>query len=212
MREIPTRQRIIHEGLILFAKRGYAAVSVEQIAAAVGIKAPSLYKHFAGKQAIFQAIIDEMQARHRQKMQAVQMQGIDADQDVAFFLHIDEERLIEIGRSLFLYYLHDEYFSNFRRVLTMGQYADPQLAELLTRQCMTDPLRYNEQLFAMMMGAGFFVPAAPRVMALHFYAPIYMLLLICDAHPEREADSLRTLEDHIRQFNRMYVTEKRKNL
>ena len=45
-----TRQRILTEALSLFSKKGYEAVSVEQIAKAVGIKAPSLYKHYKSKQ------------------------------------------------------------------------------------------------------------------------------------------------------------------
>ena len=38
-----TKHKILLEALRLFSKRGYDAVSVEQIASAVGIKAPSLY-------------------------------------------------------------------------------------------------------------------------------------------------------------------------
>lgn len=41
-----TKQRILSEALKLFASKGYEAVSVAQIAGAVGIKAPSLYKHY----------------------------------------------------------------------------------------------------------------------------------------------------------------------
>lgn len=51
-----TKRRILTEALRLFAQRGYDAVSVEQIANAVGIKAPSLYKHFPSKQSIFDAL------------------------------------------------------------------------------------------------------------------------------------------------------------
>lgn len=52
-----TKRRILTEALRLFAQRGYDAVSVEQIANAVGIKAPSLYKHFPSKQSIFDALL-----------------------------------------------------------------------------------------------------------------------------------------------------------
>ena len=41
-----TKERILAEAVRLFAERGYEPVSVEMIAAAVGIKAPSLYKHY----------------------------------------------------------------------------------------------------------------------------------------------------------------------
>lgn len=47
-----TKQRILDEALRLFSQSGYDAVSVERIASAVGIKAPSLYKHFKSKQEV----------------------------------------------------------------------------------------------------------------------------------------------------------------
>ena len=42
MKNATTKQRILIEAVKLFAKEGYEAVSVDQIANAVGIKAPSL--------------------------------------------------------------------------------------------------------------------------------------------------------------------------
>ena len=48
MKRTDTKQRIMEEALRLFSENGYDAVSVEQIAQAVGIKAPSLYNHFPG--------------------------------------------------------------------------------------------------------------------------------------------------------------------
>ena len=47
-----TKERILDAALTLFAENGYDGTSVEQIANAVGIKAPSLYKHFKGKEDI----------------------------------------------------------------------------------------------------------------------------------------------------------------
>ena len=41
-----TKQRILEKSLELFSTKGYDAVSVGEIAKAVGIKAPSLYNHF----------------------------------------------------------------------------------------------------------------------------------------------------------------------
>ena len=48
-----TGERIVYEVLVLFSKKGYSDVYVAEIASAVGIKAPSLYKHFKSKQDIF---------------------------------------------------------------------------------------------------------------------------------------------------------------
>ena len=59
-----TKQRILEKSLELFSTKGYDAVSVGEIAKAVGIKAPSLYNHFPSKQAIFDAILETTSA-HR---------------------------------------------------------------------------------------------------------------------------------------------------
>ena len=53
-----TKERILQEALTLFAENGYDGTGVEQIAEKVGIKAPSLYKHFKGKEDILNALID----------------------------------------------------------------------------------------------------------------------------------------------------------
>ena len=54
----PTRERILSEASRLFAERGYDGTSTRQIADAVGIRQPSLFHHFASKQAIMEALLD----------------------------------------------------------------------------------------------------------------------------------------------------------
>jgi AcrR family transcriptional regulator len=53
-----TKEKILDAALTLFAENGYDGTSVEQIANIVGIKAPSLYKHYKGKEDILNALID----------------------------------------------------------------------------------------------------------------------------------------------------------
>ncbi|GAB3483773.1 TetR/AcrR family transcriptional regulator [Amycolatopsis cihanbeyliensis] len=52
-----TELRILLESLRRFAHHGYPATSVRQIAAAVGIKAPSLYEHFPAKEDILARLV-----------------------------------------------------------------------------------------------------------------------------------------------------------
>ena len=61
-----TRDRILNEVLTLFAENGYDGTSVEEIAEKVGIKAPSLYNHFKGKEDILNALIDMAEARYEE--------------------------------------------------------------------------------------------------------------------------------------------------
>jgi AcrR family transcriptional regulator len=55
--DTPTRQRILDAALELFARQGYAATSVRELARAVGLRESSLYNHFAGKEAILHALV-----------------------------------------------------------------------------------------------------------------------------------------------------------
>ena len=48
---------LLREAARLFADRGYAGVSLEELGAAVGISGPAVYRHFAGKQALLGAIL-----------------------------------------------------------------------------------------------------------------------------------------------------------
>ena len=60
MKNETTKQRILTEAVKLFSKEGDEAVGVDQIAKAVGIKAPSLYKHYKNKRDIFDSILQVM--------------------------------------------------------------------------------------------------------------------------------------------------------
>ncbi len=53
-----TRERILDAAEGLFAERGLAGTAVRDIAARVGLSAPSLYNHFEGKQALYEAVLE----------------------------------------------------------------------------------------------------------------------------------------------------------
>ena len=76
-----TKHRILDEALTLFSEKGYANVFVGDIAERVGIKAPSLYKHYKSKQAIFDAIIEEMSERFLKQASALNISGTDPTTD-----------------------------------------------------------------------------------------------------------------------------------
>lgn len=204
MKTKSTKQRILDEALNLFSVKGYEAVSVAEIAEAVGIKAPSLYKHYASKQEIFRAIIEEMDRHYEEKASSMNMSGTDEAADAEMFSRVDENQLVEMGKSLFLHFLHDEYTAKFRKILTIEQYQNAELAELFTKQYTDGPLTYQGIMLGMLAQAGFFKEENPQIMALHFYAPMFLLLSVCDCQPERESQALQMIEQHIRQFNRLY--------
>ena len=52
-----TRQSILHAAAGLFRQQGYAAVSLRDIAEAVGMKTGSLYYHFSSKESLVEEIL-----------------------------------------------------------------------------------------------------------------------------------------------------------
>lgn len=203
-----TKQRILDEALTLFSEKGYANVFVGEIAERVGIKAPSLYKHYKNKRAIFEAIIDEMNKRFEEQAKALNINGTDAAADSKIYQDMSEENLLVLGRQFFLYYLHDDYNKRFRKMLTVEQFHDKELANLYSKLYVDDPLSYQSMLLGMVSQAGILHTDNVVVMTLHFYAPIYFLLTLCDRDPSREPQALKTLEEHIKQFDRLYGREK----
>lgn len=199
-----TKHRILDEALTLFAQKGYANVFVGEIAQRVGIKAPSLYKHYKNKQAIFDAIIEEMNHRYEVQAEALQIGGTDPTKDASIYTQNSEDNIVEMGKKLFMYFLHDDYTGKFRKILTIEQFHNADFAKLYSSQYADGPLNYQKMLFGTMIAAGFFHETEIDVMALQFYAPIYMLLTICDREPERECEALELLEKHFRQFSAMY--------
>ena len=59
-----TKEEILMESLRLFAYSGYSGVTMRDIAEKVGIRQSSLYKHFTGKQEIFDSIVERMDAEY----------------------------------------------------------------------------------------------------------------------------------------------------
>ena len=199
-----TKHKILDEALTLFSEKGFANVFVNDIAERVGIKAPSLYKHYKSKQAIFDAIIDEMNHRFEQQARALNINGINPAVDAEVYKNMDEDHLVKLGTDLFMYYLHDSYTKRFRKMLTIEQFQDKALAKVYTKQYFDMPLSYQGMLLGLLVSQGLLVTENVPVMTLHFYAPIYMLLTICDREPKREQEAIKLMEEHIRQFNKLY--------
>lgn len=199
-----TKKKILHVALTLFSEKGYGNVYVGQIAEGVGIKAPSLYKHYKSKQDIFEAILEEMRNRYDKEAAHLNMTGNDFLIDFELYNNISEDELVKMGIGLFSFFLHDEYECKFRKMLTIEQFSNKELAELFSQQYFNEPLKYQTGLLQLLIMQGHMKNEDANVMALQFFAPIYLLMTVCDREPQREAEALQILEKHIRQFNRMY--------
>ncbi|GLW07200.1 TetR family transcriptional regulator [Microtetraspora sp. NBRC 13810] len=60
-RRLETRRRLLTEARRLFARHGYAAVSLAEIVGAAEVTKGALYHNFAGKAELFHVIVEEVQ-------------------------------------------------------------------------------------------------------------------------------------------------------
>ena len=207
MKQEDTKQKILDKALELFSARGYDSVSVDQIAKAVGIKAPSLYNHFPGKQAIFDALVESTAARYEADTDRIDIHVQNAARDIPVFTQITADALFEKVRQIFEYSLHNETISRFRRMMTIEQFRSPELAALYSRRYVERVLAYHAGIFRALIAAGEITAADPDTLAMLYVSPVLALIGVCDRQPERESECLEKLQNHVRLFFRMVHTK-----
>lgn len=203
MKQEDTKQLILEQALALFSARGYDAVTVGDIARAVGIKAPSLYNHFPGKQAIFDALVDATAAQYEADTGRIDIHVQNVQKDIPIFTAITADALFEKVRQIFTYSLHDETIGRFRRMMTIEQFRSPELAALYSERYVERLLRYHAGIFRALIAAGEICAEDPDALALQYVAPVLTLIGICDRQPEKEQECLEKLQKHVQLFFRL---------
>ena len=203
MKQEDTKQKILDKALALFSSQGYDAVSVGEIAQAVGIKAPSLYNHFPSKQAIFDALVESVAAQYTRDTDQISIHVQNAPQDIPVFTAITEDALFDKVRQIFEYSLHNETIRRFRRMMTIEQFRSPELAALYSRRYVGRVLDYHAGIFRALIAAGEICPEDPDTLAMLYVAPVLTLIGICDRQPEREGECLEKLRQHVTLFFRL---------
>lgn len=203
MKQEDTKQKILDKALELFSERGYDAVSVGEIAEAVGIRAPSLYNHYPSKQAIFDAIVASTAVQYEADTDRIDIHVQDSARDVPIFTGITEGFLFEKVRGIFEYSLHDKNISRFRRMMTIEQFRSPELAALYSERYVGRIVDYHAGIFRALIAVGEITAEDPDALAMMYVAPVLTLIGICDRQPERESECLEKLGNHVSLFFRM---------
>jgi AcrR family transcriptional regulator len=202
-----THDRIIDAALTFFSTKGYDATTTKDIAAAVGMRDASLYKHFASKRAIFDACVDGMDRRMDGLMRQLGLpEGGTPEADATSYHGIDADTLVRLGREIFLFYLEDPYASRYRRMLAMAQYGDLALRDRYRALFMDAAIDYQSAVFARLVRMGD-LAGDPQTMALEFYAPIFFLLSRYDDDPDGREEALGLVEGHVRWFTKAFSTK-----
>lgn len=202
MKQENTKQKILDTALRLFSERGYDSVTVDDIAKAVGIKAPSLYNHYSGKRAIFDAIVDNVSKHYALDTDKIDIHVEDSVRDAEMFDRIDEEFLFEKVKKVFEYSLHDETIRNFRKMMTLEQFASSEFGMMYSERFVDRLIRYHSGIFASLIKSGEITGNADALAWL-YVSPVLAFIGICDREPDREEECLNKLKAHVTLFYAM---------
>lgn len=198
-----TKQEILEAALDLFSTQGFEATSVSQIADAVGIRKASLYSHFASKQEILESLMTQVLEQYNKHSIFIH-----TDWDNAAFAeakqNLSAEEVEQVVFTQIRYILHDPLVSKARKMLTIEQFRNAQMAELQTKQNYTNVMKYFTNLMRFSIQRGKLKDGDAEIMAAQLCLPVSVWINLCDREPEREDEVIELVGRHIRQFFEMY--------
>ncbi len=193
-----TRDRILNEALTLFAENGYDGTSVEEIADKVGIKAPSLYNHFKGKEDILNALIDAAEERYEE--------SFGSDKHIGK-LPENREEFVQSAIQRVSFTINDPMIRKIRKFLVREQFRNERFAEITTKHQLDGVQGMYTNIIKGMMSKGLFKEDDPELLATEVTAPVALWISKADRQPQCAQKCMENIERHVRHFCDVYMTE-----
>lgn len=200
MSKVTTKEKLLDSALTLFAERGYDGVGVDLIAERAGVKGPSIYKHFKGKEQLFEVLLDQVENYYTTNFGSAVNIGKLPD---------SVEELIEQSMERVRFTLHDEKIKKIRKILAMEQYRNSRIAGLATKHSMDSIQSMYEKIFSEMKKKGILDTEDPHMLAMSFTAPITLLIQMCDREPQREQEAMDEIRSYLNYAISPAVKERR---
>ena len=190
-----TKERILAAALEMFSQNGYAGTNIRELSASLGLVKSGVYKHYESKEAIWNALLDEMIAYYGEHFGSAEHLPPVPD---------SLEGLVDMTMRMVNFTVHDERIIMTRKVLTLEQYRDVRARELATKHFLTGLTDMFTQIFTGMMEKGLLRQDDPGMLAFAYTAPISALIHLCDREPEKTEEAIRQVEAFSRHFVKTY--------
>ena len=191
-----TKEKILDAALTLFAENGYNGTSVEQITKAVGIKAPSLYKHYQGKEDILNALIDSAEVRYEEMFGSERNIGKIPE---------SREEFIEMTMGRIVFTMRDPVIRKTRMFLVQEQFRNQRTSEVTTRHQLDGIQGMFARILKGMMDKDLVKEDDPTLLSAELTAPAVLQIARSDRQPLCEEDALESIEKHLQHFCDVYM-------
>ena len=192
-----TKEKILLTSLKLFAQDGYEAVSISKISGELGMAKSTLYKHYKNKRDIFDSIINRMDELDYERAREYNMPDGNMDEIIKGYREISIDKIRIYTEAQFKHWTEEEFSSLFRRMLTLEQYRNQEMADLYQKYLVSGPIDYMTYLFAGITGK----KEEAKQLAIEFYGPIFLMYSLYDNKRE-EDDLAEMLKKHVDRFSK----------
>ena len=168
------KEEILIVSLHLFARDGYEAVSVSQIAGELNMTKGALYRHYKSKRDIFDCIVKRMEQQDGEQATEYDMPEDEKDSMPEKYENVSLNDFVEYSKSMFEYWTEDDFASSFRKMLTIEQFRSEEMQNLYQQYLASGPTEYVKDLFKNMKINN------PEENAVKFYANMFFYYSIYD--------------------------------
>ncbi len=141
------KELIIREALKLFTERGFAAVSMRDLAEAAGISVSTIYHYYESKQALVRDMIvraDELTAKARDSFFRI----------LSSTEKVECEPFVRAGVMYVTAYLRHEQIDPLLRMLESERFHEPAAEEAWQRMMFAGPMTHEAKVFELLASRG----------------------------------------------------------
>lgn len=173
------KEEILIVALHLFARDGYEAVSVSQIAGELDMTKGALYRHYKSKRDIFDSIVKRMEQQDGEQASDYDMPEDEKESMPEEYEDVSLDDFVEYSKSMFEYWTEDDFASSFRKMLTIEQFRSEEMQNLYQQYLVSGPAEYVKELFKNMK------MNHPEENAVKFYANMFFYYSMYDGAADK---------------------------
>ena len=173
------KEEILIVALHLFARDGYEAVSVSQIAGELDMTKGALYRHYKSKRDIFDCIVQRMEQQDGEQARENEVPEESIEKTPEEYQNVSLYDFVEYSKSMYEYWTEDDFASSFRKMLTIEQFRSEEMQNLYQQYLVSGPAGYVKDLFKNMKIKD------PEENAVKFYANMFFYYSLYDGAADK---------------------------
>ena len=185
------KEEILIVALHLFARDGYEAVSVSQIAGELDMTKGALYRHYKSKRDIFDCIVQRMEQQDSEQARQNEVPEESIEKVPEEYQNVSVEDFVGYSKSMFEYWTEDDFASSFRKILTLEQFRNEEMQNLYQQYLVSGPAEYVKDLFKNMEIKN------PEENAVKFYANMFFYYSMYDGAADKARSQFEQMLDKI---------------